>query len=513
MKKMKKVLAVLLTLAMVMAMAVTAFAATKDTATIAVSNADSATLYYLQVIAPDQKSKTGWKFTSGAIGLSYAKAFGVVATEATTMTSDEAQKAIAMLCKAALNGSSAPEGTPSIITAATAASAAQINQALNNVLNSETFINMTTNPQTVNSAGVYVIKATETGFIYKPMAAYVGFGIVTVGEGEQQITYDYPSLQDATLEAKKIPTNVTKNDNDLDNAVAIGQIVKYTVTTSFPYFNHNETNKTFKISDTISGAEYVGLEDDQSTINEKTAVVTIGGVKVSADFVKNTAGTGFTVDLSSYIDDSNTNAGKVVVVEYEAKVKALEVENTASSHISNVTVDSNPVKLYSGKITLVKTDATNTAIKLSGAGFEVTKKNDPNTPLKFVQKDATKNEYTYDEKGTITEVFTDSNGNVVVEGLDIGTYVFTEKTAPKGYSINETATEIELDITDEGEAVEGIAVKVYEDAGTMLDTKLSALPSTGGIGTTIFTIGGCIIMILAAALFFINRRRSADVQE
>lgn len=41
----------------------------------------------------------------------------------------------------------------------------------------------------------------------------------------------------------------------------------------------------------------------------------------------------------------------------------------------------------------------------------------------------------------------------------------------------------------------------------MADTKLNALPGTGGIGTTIFTIGGCLIMIIAAALFFASRRK------
>ena len=40
------------------------------------------------------------------------------------------------------------------------------------------------------------------------------------------------------------------------------------------------------------------------------------------------------------------------------------------------------------------------------------------------------------------------------------------------------------------------------------DTKLSALPSTGGIGTTIFTIAGCVIMIAAAGLFFASRKKS-----
>ncbi len=40
------------------------------------------------------------------------------------------------------------------------------------------------------------------------------------------------------------------------------------------------------------------------------------------------------------------------------------------------------------------------------------------------------------------------------------------------------------------------------------NTKISALPSTGGIGTTIFTIAGCVIMIAAAGLFFASRKKS-----
>ena len=41
----------------------------------------------------------------------------------------------------------------------------------------------------------------------------------------------------------------------------------------------------------------------------------------------------------------------------------------------------------------------------------------------------------------------------------------------------------------------------------IVNTTLSSLPSTGGIGTTIFTIVGCGIMIAAAGLFFASRRK------
>ena len=42
----------------------------------------------------------------------------------------------------------------------------------------------------------------------------------------------------------------------------------------------------------------------------------------------------------------------------------------------------------------------------------------------------------------------------------------------------------------------------------VVNKKGSTLPSTGGIGTTIFTIAGCLIMIAAAGLFFATRRKT-----
>ena len=80
------------------------------------------------------------------------------------------------------------------------------------------------------------------------------------------------------------------------------------------------------------------------------------------------------------------------------------------------------------------------------------------------------------------------------------TTISEETKAPEGYSIN----------------VDGASATIKESKDknvtvptSLKDTKLSALPSTGGIGTTIFTIGGCVVMIAAAGLFFATRKKSA----
>ena len=84
-------------------------------------------------------------------------------------------------------------------------------------------------------------------------------------------------------------------------------------------------------------------------------------------------------------------------------------------------------------------------------------------------------------------------------GLDEGNYEFKETKAPTGYSVNIANKAFTITASDNAE--------VSVDAGQFVNTKLSALPATGGIGTTIFTIVGCGIMIAAAGLFFASRRK------
>ena len=63
----------------------------------------------------------------------------------------------------------------------------------------------------------------------------------------------------------------------------------------------------------------------------------------------------------------------------------------------------------------------------------------------------------------------------------------------------------EFTVSYEGEK---ITVSDAKNETQIMNTKISNLPSTGGIGTTIFTIAGCLIMVTAAGLFFASRKRT-----
>ncbi len=171
----------------------------------------------------------------------------------------------------------------------------------------------------------------------------------------------------------------------------------------------------------------------------------------------------------------------------------------------------------------------------------------------------------------IDVVTTNENGYAVSANVEYGTYYVKELVAPTGYSLNDkvyaitadwttatttsTAAETERTYTttkpsddalqvgwmkdgtfysfDEvGSNTDGYAAAYLKSektttstktdfvengdvGGTALlddaipNTKLSTLPGTGGMGTTIFTIGGIVIMITAAGLFFANRRKNS----
>ena len=476
MSKVKRILSVITAMVMVLAMSVPTFAAGEN-ATITLKRFDKANkVEYMQIIQKDETKTSGWAFTNGA-GKCFTEAFELTDSE------DAQQQVIWGLIKYNDNSVKLPTGVT-----ATEATAAKIDLALSKVAAINGFTETTDKTKIeVSAAGVYAIKAEETGFTYKTATAYVGFG------------EPYPALTDAEVTAKKSPTTVDKTVADDDHVVAIGDIVTYTIEAYVPFIDAaNTNNRTFTITDKITGADYYLA--GPNSVNSVTMEGKDGQV---GTIVVNEDGKGFTIDLRELVaDTANPNAGKKITVTYTAKVKEVTVENTAGSHTADATYGGNnvPVKLFTGEITLLKYGDSDEANVLKDAEFEVSK-DEAATPLKFKLQENGNYRYAPDAENASTVVKTNAEGKIVVEGLNVGTYHFKETKAPEGYSINTDGKDITLTQT-------GVATAIVKASDKLNDTKLNALPSTGGIGTTIFTIGGCAIMIVAAGLFFATRRKT-----
>lgn len=499
MSKVKRILSVIMAMVMVLAMSVPTFAGTVTPSKITVNNLDAkATITWLQIIEPSQSTATGWTFTNGALA-EFQKV--------TAFSGLDEQQILWKLIKYADKDNKVT--VPADTTAADF-QAAMVNVE-KNLGNSYTANDVKGNEITANKAGVYAIKATTTdtaNYAYSPMAAFVSFKPYTTAP---------TALDNATVNAKRTTIKIEKTSSETDGVVEINKEVEYTVTTNVPYISDNVADKDVKytITDKITGAEYSaknGTLDVTVILGDGEAAKTVTR-QVTVKTETEPAGQSFVLDLSDIAKNRN-NANLSLVIKYKAIVKSEKVENTVVPNDGNHTFTPKTNTLYTAKITMTKTG--DASAKLEGAGFVVYRVDGEKTYYALVVKDTSKsnNEYVVTgwtenfetAKAENNLVMTDSEGKVVVRGLDDSyTYKFKEVKAPEGYSVNTDDSTATWDAsTDEKPQTPDKRT----GTASMTDTKLSALPSTGGIGTTIFTIGGCAIMIVAAGLFFATRRKT-----
>lgn len=352
---------------------------------------------------------------------------------------------------------------------------------------------------------------------------------------------------------KKVEKDAAGNkggDTNYGNSVNVGSKVKYTLTINpVPYYGGS--HPVFNVVDTLdAGLTYdknslkvqlVGSEQgtqakDLTVNTDYTFTQNIANPQIlTVDFVVNNE---YTLN-----DEVTTDTNCKIVITYTATLNktANLTENTTSygenvnTAVLNYTKDSkvsgNTVKgtieektyTYSFDLNnfLTKTNEKGeVTADLAGAKFGLYTDKGCDNPYK--------NEFNKSDDDTKNGFyFTDESGKLSIKGLEAGIYYLKELEAPDGYSVNTHVFKIEIAATyadagvqgkDEGQLtswtlkVDEEPVAVVEDKNpngfAIKNTKLSSLPSTGGIGTTIFTIGGCAIMVAAAGLFFASRRKA-----
>ena len=287
-------------------------------------------------------------------------------------------------------------------------------------------------------------------------------------------------------------------DADGKKALAeLGKEVEYTATITvgkgavgYEFHDKMGTGLTFKGNDSV-------------VVTASPAVTTENWYTIKA-----TPDTGDTLTIT-FADGIAENT--VITIKYYGTVNsdALTVDtgkNTArvdygDENSNNHTPDSE-VNVYNAKFTVIKKDGNNAA--LGGAGFVV--KNADGKYYKYTAATDTasaKVEWV-DTEAAATERFSNATTGEVpaFTGLVNGTYTLVEKTVPAGY--NKAA-----------DSTFTIAANDYADSNLVqtadvINNSGSVLPSTGGIGTTIFYIVGAILVIGAGVVLVTRRRMNAQ---
>ena len=295
---------------------------------------------------------------------------------------------------------------------------------------------------------------------------------------------------------------IDKTQADEDNAtqrdaatgVAIGDVLTYQAKVTIP--------ATAKVGDTmvVTDTPSVGLTyNGDAAVKENTGNATVAAITAS--------GTGWTTTIT-VTEDSK---GKDVIFEYTMTVNNQALVDTGKINTFELTYgdnytaipDTTEYKTYFGGI--VKTANSATGEKLEGVKFTLKE-----AGTEFKVSKAADGYYYPDAKGS-SEVVTDANGLILIRGLDNDkTYTLTETETLPGYNMldEDVTLTLQEDTATEGEddADPTYSFDQFENWGSVINQSGSVLPSTGGIGTTIFYIIGAILVI-GAGVVLVTRRR------
>ena len=390
---------------------------------------------------------------------------------------------------------------------------------------------------TFSQAGYYLIVDTT---YFSPGDSYHAYNAFMLKVTQANYVFDVTPKVEKPSVKKEVYDNLdgTSNNAGFGSSAdhAINEPFQFKLTATLPASNaraydyYDEYTVTFH--DTLSkGITFDHW--DTVVINNGGADITIPTGKYTCDV----SGQNLTLsidDVKTCVEDTefNLNNGATITVTYTAHLNDNAYVNTGNGDTKNtnkvyLTYSNNPrnsafwgktpeSEVYVFTYQLNNTKYKNSVAdenKLKGAGFRLYSDaacNDEQEIKLKKNNDGTYSRYFGDGAGE--QMFSDDKGQFNVKGLDAGTYYLKETSTPTGFNTcpvttvvikaNHTENNVDLNgstINGEGVGASGLSTTIVNKQGT-------TLPSTGGMGTTLFYVIGGGLMVAAIVLLVTKKR-------
>ena len=243
------------------------------------------------------------------------------------------------------------------------------------------------------------------------------------------------------------------------------------------------------------------------TESQNSFVVKIPDVKTCAEGLDLNDGATITVTYTAHLNEKafvNTEGGSTSNIN---KVYLTYSNNPRDESSIGKTPESTPVYVYTYQLSNTKHQDTKDGLALAGAGFRLYSDeachDEDEIKLKMNDDGTYSRDFSTEGKGV--EMISGQDGQFNVKGLDAGTYYLKETKTPDGYSACKV---IPVTIKADHSRNDQVNLEGSNLTNDIVNIKAGGitLPSTGGIGTTLFYVVGGGLMVAAIVLLVTKKR-------